>query len=290
MTLLVDAYYTIGKLHLFCQDYASRGIDLFPYVILADGCSATPDTDLGARLLALDARRLLRRFALAATDQRQRVIQHGRLGERIVRRAARQARDLGVDTTVLDATLLIAWCRGETVYVHLYGDGCVAARRVDGTVIAIEIEYAENAPYYLSYRLDPEREALYQAAINDPATAQRVYCWSKTGVTIRHEPFDTPILFSFDLAAFPRVLVATDGLHSLVNVETQERLDSLAVAREVLDFHDLAGAFVQRRLREVLTGYRQQGVFNIDDIGVGAFVNLDEEADMDTPTTRGTFV
>ena len=277
MRLALDAYYTIGKSHLFCQDYASRGIEPVPYVILADGCSAVPDTDLGARLLALNARRLLPQFARAVADQHQRAIQHERLGERIVRRAARQTRDLGLDTAVLDATLLVAWCHGETVYAHFYGDGCIAARRADGTVIAIEIEYAENAPYYLSYRLDPEREALYQAAIGDPATAQRVHCWSKTGVTIRREPFDAPILFHFDLAEFPRVMVATDGLHSLVNVATRERLDSLTVARELLDFHHFEGPFVQRRLRELLAEYRQQRVLNLDDIGVGAFVDLGKE-------------
>jgi hypothetical protein len=277
MTLLVDACYTIGKMHLFCQDYASRGSEPVPHVILADGCSAAPDSDLGARLLALDARCLLRQFAREAADRDQQALQYERLGRRIVRRAARQVRELGLDPAVLDATLLVAWCHEQTVSMHLYGDGCIAAQRADGTVVAIEIEYAENAPYYLSYRLDPERGMLYQAAVGDSATAQRVRCWSETGVTIRREPFDTPLTFSFDLAMFPRVLVATDGLHSFVNVATQERLEVLAVARELLNFHPFDGTFVQRRLGEVLAGYRQQGVLNIDDIGVGAFVAPDED-------------
>jgi hypothetical protein len=192
MTLLVDACYTIGKMHLFCQDYASRGSEPVPHVILADGCSAAPDSDLGARLLALDARCLLRQFAREAADRDQQALQYERLGRRIVRRAARQVRELGLDPAVLDATLLVAWCHEQTVSMHLYGDGCIAAQRADGTVVAIEIEYAENAPYYLSYRLDPERGMLYQAAVGDSATAQRVRCWSETGVTIRREPFDTP--------------------------------------------------------------------------------------------------
>lgn len=286
MRLFLDAYYTIGKMHQFCQDYASRGIEPVPYVILADGCSAVPDSDLGARLLTLNARRLLRQFARTATDERQQANPHERLGRRIARRAARQVRDLGLDATVLDATLLVAWCHKETVYVHLYGDGCVAARRADGTVIAIEIEYAENAPYYLSYRLDPERELLYQAEIDNPATAQHVRCWDETAVTIRREPFNTPLLFSFDLATFPRVMVATDGLHSLVNIITQERLDSLILARELLDFQDLDGALVQRRLSEVLAKYRQQGILNVDDIAVGAFVDLDQDRNLAKPPMR----
>jgi hypothetical protein len=286
MRLLLDAYYTIGKMHLFCQDYASRGIERFPYVILADGCSAAPDSDLGARLLTLVARRMMRQFARTTADQGQQALWHERLGRRIVRRAARQARELGLDPAVLDATLLVAWRHEQTVSMHLYGDGCTAAQRADGTVVAIEIEYAENAPYYLSYRLDPEREALYQAALDDPATAQRIHSWDEAGVTIRREPFDTPIMFSFDLATFPRVLVATDGLHSLVNVATQERLEILTVARELMDFHHFDGPFVQRRLREVLAEYRQKGVLNLDDIGVGAFVDLEKEVNTNSPPPR----
>ena len=67
-TLLLDAYYTIGRLHLFCEDYALHGWEPVPHLILADGCSAAPDSDLGARLLALNARHFLPRFARAAND------------------------------------------------------------------------------------------------------------------------------------------------------------------------------------------------------------------------------
>ena len=282
-TLLLDAYYTIGRLHLFCQDYALYGLEPVPHLILADGCSAAPDSDLGARLLALNARRLLPRFARAANEL-ERLARHWPLGQRIVRRAARQARDLGLDHAVLDATLLIAWCDGSTVHVHLYGDGCLAVRRADGGVATIEVEYAENAPYYLSYLLEPERWALYQEAVGKPATAQRVHSQSDAGENIRRERFDAPAVFNFDLAAFPVVAVATDGLHSFVAVETGARLDLQAVAREMLDFPNLDGAFVQHRLRETLAKYAQRRVFNVDDIGLGAFVRPTDGSEADTPS------
>lgn len=191
MTITLDSHYTIGQLHLFCQDYVCHGWEPYPYVILADGCSAEPDSDVGARLLVLNARRLLPRFMAAATDEVGRRACHWRLGRRIVRRAARQARELGADSA-LDATLLIAWCDGATVYVHLYGDGCLAARRADGGIMAIQIEYAGNAPYYLSYLLNRERWALYQVAIGDPLAAQSVGYLNETGTTTRLERFDAP--------------------------------------------------------------------------------------------------
>lgn len=271
--LLVDADYTIGKLHLFCQDYALCGREPVPHLILADGCSAAPDSDLGARLLALNARWLLSHVARPASDEERRV-RHWTLGRRIVRRAARQARDLGLDPAVLDATLLIAWCDRTTVRVHLYGDGCLAARNAEGGVATIRVEYAENAPYYLSYLLDSERWAFYQEAIGEPATAQSIHYQSDTGESTRQERFDAPAVFEFDLAAFPVVAVATDGLDSFVEAETGAGLDLRTVAREMLDFTPLEDAFVQRRLRQTLNQYARRQVFNKDDIGLGAFVRL----------------
>lgn len=280
--LLLDAYYTIGKLHLFCQDYALYGLEPVPYLILADGCSAAPDSDLGARLLAMNARRLLPRFARPASEEERRVW-HWPLGRRIVRRAARQARDLRLDPSVLDATLLIAWSDGMTVHAHLYGDGCLAVRNAEGRVATIGVEYAENAPYYLSYLLDPERWAFYREAIGEPATAQSIHYQSDTGESVHQERFDAPTVFDFDLATFPVVAVATDGLDSFVTAETGTGLDLRTVAREMLDFTHLDGAFVQRRLRKTLFDYAQRGIFNLDDIGLGVFVRLAGGLDAGAP-------
>ncbi|MDG4596097.1 MAG: protein phosphatase 2C domain-containing protein [Candidatus Contendobacter sp.] len=273
VALLLDAYYTIGRLHLFCEDYALHGWEPVPHLILADGCSAAPDSDLGARLLVLNARQLLPRFVHAANGN-ERLARHWPLGQRIVRRAARQARDLGLDPSVLDATLLVAWCDGAMVHVHLYGDGCLAVRHADGGVGTIRVEYAENAPYYLSYLLDPERWELYQEAIGEPATAQSIHYQIDAGESIRQEAFNTPTAFDFDLTTFPVVAVATDGLDSFVAAETGARLDLRTTARSALDFQNLDGAFVQRHLRQVLVDYAQQRVINVDDIGLGAFVRL----------------
>ncbi len=274
MTIILDSHYTIGQLHLFCQDYACQGLEPYPYVILADGCSAAPDSDVGARLLALNARRLLPWFVAAATDEVGRRACHWRLGRRIVRRAARQAREMGADS-VLDATLLVAWCDGDTVYVHLYGDGCLVARRADGGMVAIQVEYAGNAPYYLSYLLDRERWALYQVAIGDPLTAQSVGYVNEAGTTTRQERFDAPLVFSFALNTFPTVAVATDGLQSFVSAGTSERLSVLDVAREMLDFNRSQDHFVKRRLRELLLEYSRELVFNLDDLGVGIFARME---------------
>lgn len=275
MTIALDSYYTIGKLHLVCEDYLYQGFEPFPHLILADGCSASVDSDIGARLLVLNTRRLLPWFATGDMSEAERIARHWRLGRRIMRRAARQAHELGLNSEALDATLLIAWCDGAAVYVHLYGDGCIVTRREDGGVAVIQVEYAGNAPYFLSYLLDAERLALYQEAIGDPLKAQSVEYWNEMGTTIRQERFDAPTVFNFSLATFPIVAVATDGLHSFVNAETGQPVDLLTVAREMQNFDSLNGDFVKRRVRKVLVEYSKQWVFNLDDLGLGAFVRTD---------------
>ncbi len=276
MTVALDSYYTIGKMHLYCQDYVFQGRKPFPHVILADGCSAAPNSDVGARLLVLNARRELARFARVSDEGAERDALHWRLGRRIVRRATRQARELGLSPEVLDATLLVAWCDGTTVYVHLYGDGCIATRRADGRLAVIQIEYAENAPYYLSYLLDSERRTLYREAVGDPSVAQSIrYLDETSGASIRQERFDAPIVFAFKLATFPTVAVATDGLHSFVNAETGERVDLLDATRAMLDFRGYQGAFVKDQLEKTLIEFGRRLLFNLDDLSLGAFVGMD---------------
>lgn len=274
--LRLDSYYTIGQWHLYCQDYALHGVEPVPYLILADGCSSAPGSDLGARLLTLSARQLLSRFisAASASDQAAR---HWELGEQIIRRAARQARALGVEQDALDATLLVAWCDGAQVRTHLYGDGCLVLRDRQQRLSAIRIEYAENAPYYLSYLLDAERQALYREAVGKPQFAQRIHQYAET-VANRFEahPFDAPAMFAFDLAEFPLVALATDGLDSFMAADSGERIALLEVARAVLEFPEYDGAFVQNHLYETVIALARQRAFNIDDIGLGAFVRLVE--------------
>ena len=50
-----DAFFSIGKTHMVCQDYARSGTTRagHPYAIVCDGCSSSPDTDLGSRFLAM---------------------------------------------------------------------------------------------------------------------------------------------------------------------------------------------------------------------------------------------
>lgn len=65
MTLTPDAFFTIGKTHTVCQDYAHAGF--IPgtdqaYAIVSDGCSGSPDTDFGSRFMVTAAIQVLAKY------------------------------------------------------------------------------------------------------------------------------------------------------------------------------------------------------------------------------------
>ncbi|MBL8259421.1 MAG: protein phosphatase 2C domain-containing protein [Candidatus Competibacteraceae bacterium] len=275
MTIALDAHYTIGKLHSYCQDYALQGWEPFPYVVLSDGCSASPNSDVGARLLALTARAELARFAKIPRDGAGLADRHWALGRDIIRSAARRVQDLALNPEALDATLLVAWCDGAAVHLHCYGDGCIAMRDAAGELTVIEIEYAENAPYYLTYLLEAERRALYEEAVGDAEAAQVIrHSSAASDGLIQRQRFDAPVTFSFDLATFPTVAVATDGLSCFFSADTHQRIAALQVAQVLIDFDGAQDAFVAKRMQSALADFSQRLLFNLDDLSLGAFLKV----------------
>ena len=110
-----DCIYRIGAGHAVCQDYCvARGGD-DPYVVIADGCSSSPDTDCGARLLVRSAAALLPARADLASD--------AEFGQAVVERALPHAEGLGLPAQALDATLLWLTLDGGEWTASVHGDG-----------------------------------------------------------------------------------------------------------------------------------------------------------------------
>lgn len=232
MHIAADSHYRIGYRHAVCQDYACHGFEPLPYAIVADGCSGSPDSDIGARLLARQAARHIAAFATA---------DHWATVRRCVTLATAQARRLGLASTALDATLLIAVWTPQRVRVRLYGDGWLVQRQRDGQQRLYGLSYSGNTPFYPAYLTDPARLAQYHAA------APVLHIRHDTQTTA--QPFDTPVMFDFDPAELTLLALATDGLETFTNEPT-------AIAAELTAFPNLNGPFVQRRLRRALADSR----------------------------------
>lgn len=139
-----DVYFDRGKQHAVCQDYGAVGAD--GTVCLADGCSDSPDSDIGARLICQAALRA----PAGARD-----------GQEVALRARKVLDAASLPCRALDATLLLLTQESGGVVAQVWGDGAVLCRKRDGTVVAHEIFCDGSAPPYLSYLASPDRLACY---------------------------------------------------------------------------------------------------------------------------------
>ena len=100
-----DAFFSIGKTHMVCEDYARAGTQQngLPYALVCDGCSSSPDTDIGARLLGMAAATTFQAHWISGREmpfaERER---------EIIRIAATAANEIDADLRCLDSTIVEA--------------------------------------------------------------------------------------------------------------------------------------------------------------------------------------
>lgn len=251
-----DASFVIGDGHRVCEDYAVAGIGARgPYAVVSDGCSSSPDTDFGARLLAAAAAHDLRRGELSP--------------ERALTAAAAAVAAVGLPATALDATLLCAHVDADLIHIAVTGDGVVATRDHRGTVEAWAIRHPTGAPAYLSYRLDDDRMRAYLAehATREVDELFSGYRYHTAVSSLTQGPYVWRL--TLPVCRYAVVALCSDGVSSF-------RSDSGAVAvgevlAELLDFKVMRGAFVSRRLRKFLRrDCPQRGWRHDDDLAMAA--------------------
>lgn len=260
---VADSHFAIGKTHDVCQDYAigedpaQSGLNgSLALAIVCDGCSSSPDTDWGARFLARAAAMAFWPFNPLNVVQKANVF--------------RQA--LQLQPQALDATLLmIRETKNGDAEVIVCGDGVVVARRRDGSGYDHwALSYSLNAPAYLTYLLDADRQASY------------LDCGGGI-LTVTGSPYEAPediepgVSFTrtFPRAEYDVVLVLSDGSESFqkregtrfVPVPLTEVLD------QVLDFKTLTHGFIKRRVIRFLGKFCHQNEWqHNDDLAVAGLV------------------
>lgn len=270
-----DAHYLIGHSHKVCQDYALASDDA---IIVCDGCSSSPHTDMGARLLAWNAAKYV------GKEHFFEEFNH------LPHLLSAEARHL-FPAVSLDATLMVANRHGK---VLVFGDGYVAARnRETGEWINTKIEFPSNAPSYLSYGVYPERAKMYVE--NDLGTYQ-VFGWvadgwqlAEEGQGVVIEEDGNPVLGGVCLDVNPEdydmVVLMTDGIGSFTHQPEGARfpqpVPDIAILNEVLAFKHTQSQFVTLRLNGFFKRTAsKRGWTNQDDVGMAAILLPDpnEEA------------
>ena len=245
-----DCAFAIGRTHRVCQDYAvactgAEGESAF--VLLADGCSSSPDSDIGARLLVKSAQCLMPGPTAIVADW-------DAYHDAAIRRAAGAAHSLGLRPDCLDATLLTVTASGGAFAVCCYGDGVVALGRQDGRLEVYAVSYAASYPGYPSYRLNAARHGEWEA---QPGNEKRVTRWllsedgaAEESACLSCRPYE---LWTGTADEYRFVAVLSDGIQSFTETCETDTSRSprpvllVEILPALLAFKGSRGQFVQRR-------------------------------------------
>lgn len=280
-----DSAFQIGASHAVCQDYSLAGTLLpsvsskefdpqgRPYVILSDGCSSSPDTDIGARLLVKAAEQTLLEPGNPATCE------VAEIHEEAARLALTWAAMLGLRPQAVDATLLTAHLVGEELFIGCSGDGVICLQTRAGALDVYSISYASNYPLYPAYTHQPERLlALKDAGRSDREvthfrSASIEDCLQPSGTSGGNSP---TAVFTICPAEYKYVALFSDGIHSFFDTGQNgaggrgEAIPLDEVLRSLISFKSTRGAFVGRRMKRFLKDCQNKGWQHADDLAFGA--------------------
>ena len=285
-----DRFILTGSSHEICQDFGLydsfinvHGEEV-GYAIISDGCSSSPNTDIGSRVLVLSAQDVVRNIGESFPDADTLISNImttalSRLASLLDINYWRLLNDPDVyneEFSYLDATLTILLYMEDISYIFQYGDGCVLLYKDDNSKVFIEFESARATNgqpippypiYFANCDKSYKRRLRYMAEVgSQPILRRTMYIINGDEITKSIENYSSYRLFNFPT---PNVaMITTDGLQSFYVKGTNAPVDSLSVAQNVLNLKGLNGKFVQKRLKRMTREYVSAGIFNYDDITV----------------------
>jgi hypothetical protein len=275
-----DYYYVMGRAHLFCQDHMMQSDEPIPLLALADGCSSSPHSDIGARILTTAVKKLIEHYLPAYHHQDAGewavLPDYAAFGRMVLMEAQQIAKLMNVDASALDATLMVAFASNGMIHVYMYGDGCIFLKQRDGKTGYIEVSFSNNMPYYLSYWSAPELILGYEQQCGNSNTLELEDSLQGIQGAAR---FDKALSFSFPLEDYELIAIASDGAGQFLDTTTQQKLPLRQIAEEMLKIPNTSGEFVKRRLLRLLQEYAQAGIHPLDDVAVGVFATTDYKKD-----------
>lgn len=293
-----DSYFEIGSTHLVCQDYAiSYANDDIAYAIVSDGCTSSPNTDIGARIVSIVAKDainyLYQRENFNSVFNEKLFLNKFviTLKELIIKKCIEVKGSLNLNINSFDATLLIAIAfKKYKPLIFGWGDGNFIIKYKDGVAQSISLSYDGNMPYYLSYQMCYEKDQAYrreqkgnvwvkEAIYNLPKCDIRLGDYWKDKIT-SYDPFtfnfSRYLNTDFEVA---QVIVSSDGLQSFqYDPKSDEYLknESVFAISDVLpgisDYKNLVGEFVVRRMKSLEKENRLKHIIHTDDVSCSTLV------------------
>ena len=260
-----DSFYQIGKDHVTCEDYALSDIivsDNLPYAIVCDGCSASPDVDFGARILAKAAEQTIF-FHNNYND-----INYELFSALTVQTASKIYNVFPtLHPQALDATLLVAWVDKGILTCYIYGDGVFIHKSQNATRL-VHVDFVSGAPAYLSYNLDTKRKQNYMVEANfDKHVIDTI---DGSFDYKRMKPFD-PVVITAPVNSGDIISVCSDGINSFRH-SNDDPIKWTELVEEFSGYKNFTGEFVNRRINAFKRRCKKENITFLDDISIASIV------------------
>ena len=276
--ITTDTFIEIGSQHKVCEDYI---IAKDNYIILADGCSRSENSDMGARILCYMAQQFMNYHSMKPYVPGF----HDQLGLWIIHNAEVTARHLGLKSTSLDATLLIAYQLEDHIHIHMFGDGCILLQLNTMEIFSMyeiySIDFDKNMPFYLRYLIDEDGKANYhKQKISQYLKCKSVFRKDDNEVTDRgvldETAYDNPTHFQYPISNFKSISICSDGIASFLDPDASPNSNKLieipSFIHEILGFKVTTGEFLKRRMNKYSKQLKKAGVEHYDDLSIGTFL------------------
>lgn len=271
-----DSYYEIGSGHTFNQDYADSGFfdaggSRYYYAVVADGCSGSKDSDIGARILA-------KTFAIAAKAAFSGVSSFS--VQENIQNALIERIELGIEgvsSEAFDATVvgIVYDQKNDTLHQFMWGDGHIMLARAGSPSQVTSVKYDSNAPFYLSYKTDVGREILYEQHFGEAyGTLSRLLVVEDKHVVDVIEAKQYKVRNFYEVipkasTIMDFAMVMTDGVdtyHHKTDVNKPAPMHN--IFNQYALYKNTHGEFVKRRMLKVKQFVEKEGWQHFDDISV----------------------
>jgi hypothetical protein len=279
--ILTDTFIEIGSQHKVCEDYIVSGNDPVPFIILADGCSKSNDSEMGSRILCHLAKQYVRYNGVNPED----IKYADKLGSWVIHNAEMVARQMGLKKSCLDSTLIIGYVVDDIFYAHMFGDGFIITQPTLTRTVLYEIswiEYSKNAPFYLTYQIDDERAEFYH---NMKIRKDLNYLYVPNGeglptVNPIESSYDLPLTFKYSMKDYNKILICSDGISSFLEPTAGSNSNKLikvhSLLPELFAFKTTTGQFLKRRCNKYMKSLKKISIEHFDDLSIGAFLYEDD--------------
>lgn len=281
MVVSVDSHYVIGSSHIVCEDYTLSGniIDnnesKIPYIILCDGCSSAPNTDVGSRINANAVKLSIKQIIMDITNPSLEYI------EDLIKLNIQFQLDAGglsIDTAM--STILFAYVYRNKLYIYVRGDGMckllIDNEDLTQTTQLIDFSYTSGAPNYLAYELN-NLKSKYKSEF--PGVFNMTYQSDMMMNGVLAKDIDYVYYDIIDLVdvSVRQISFTSDGIHSFranpkITTVNDDFLKMDKLINAATTYGSPIGDFVKRRLMRMEQENIRNGIIHTDDFSVATML------------------